>query len=223
MKLKVNRTIDGIILSEPHDVYPVMDVSRLLVKKMACENPGTALDMGTGTGYIGIYLAKHGFDVMVSDINPEALSIAHDNAGRNNVSLQAVESDLFENIPSKFDYIVFAMPNFIGGGRMMKFAQFLVAKLLHDTLGAYYEKWDYRLFAKKSHELRKGLVKALMEGSPSHLNENGRVYLLVFEIDLDNLIKPMCEALPLKIIEIDLINPANRYYIVVLEKEENRE
>ena len=218
MKLSITRTIDDLTICEPYDVYPVVEESRLLAKKVAQNQTGTLLDMGTGTGYIGIYLAKHGWSVTLSDINPEAISIANKNARCNGVSLKAAVSNLFENIPSKFDTIVFALPNIIPGSRLMKLTQFLVGKLLHNTLGAFYEKWDYRFFSKTSFHQRKGLVIEFLKACPDHLEDNGKVYLLLFDIDLNKLVKPICYKVSMEVVEETLVNPANSYYLAVLQK-----
>ena len=42
--------------------------------------PGRALDMGTGTGYIGLYLAQRGWQVDAVDVSPRAVELAQANA-----------------------------------------------------------------------------------------------------------------------------------------------
>ena len=67
------------------------------------------LDMGTGSGIIGIEAAKQGAEVIAADINPEAIEAAGNNAGDVS-SIEFVESDLFENIDGKFDFLLFNPP-----------------------------------------------------------------------------------------------------------------
>jgi release factor glutamine methyltransferase len=65
------------------------------------------LDLCTGTGCVGISLAKlAGIRVTCSDISREAISLAKENAEFNEVDVSFVESDLFERVPEKFDLIV---------------------------------------------------------------------------------------------------------------------
>lgn len=69
------------------------------------------LDMCTGTGAIIISLAKYLKDYNIkyfaSDVSIKALDIAKENALRNNVEINFIESDLFTNIKNiKFDIIV---------------------------------------------------------------------------------------------------------------------
>ncbi|MBP3255462.1 MAG: peptide chain release factor N(5)-glutamine methyltransferase [Clostridia bacterium] len=66
------------------------------------------LDICTGSGAIGISIAKNVNDatVTLSDISNKALEIAKKNAKQNDVNVSFIESDMFENISEKFDIIV---------------------------------------------------------------------------------------------------------------------
>lgn len=66
------------------------------------------LDMCTGSGCIAISLAKYiqGSKVDAVDISKEALLIAKENAEINNVKINFIYSNLFENVFEKYDLIV---------------------------------------------------------------------------------------------------------------------
>lgn len=66
------------------------------------------LDMCTGSGCIGISLAKKikKAKVTVVDISHSALEIATKNAKENNVNIEIIESDMFKDIKEKYDVIV---------------------------------------------------------------------------------------------------------------------
>ena len=67
----------------------------------------SVLDLCTGSGCIGIALAKHGGNVTACDISLNALKTAKENAIINDVdNFKTVESNLFEKINEKFDIIV---------------------------------------------------------------------------------------------------------------------
>lgn len=67
------------------------------------------LDLGTGSGVIGITLAleRPCWSVTLSDISPAALAVARENAQRHQLALPLVESDLFANLADqRYDVIV---------------------------------------------------------------------------------------------------------------------
>lgn len=66
------------------------------------------LDLCTGSGCIAISLAKYLENVLVTavDISDKALSVAKENAEKNKVSIQWIQSNLFENIMETYDIIV---------------------------------------------------------------------------------------------------------------------
>ncbi|CAM4239034.1 peptide chain release factor N(5)-glutamine methyltransferase [Jeotgalicoccus halotolerans] len=63
----------------------------------------TVVDIGTGTGAIGLTLAKHWTSnkVIVTDISPGALSTARENGRRLGVSAEYLEGSLFEPLVDK--------------------------------------------------------------------------------------------------------------------------
>lgn len=80
------------------------------------DEPLRVLDLGTGSGVIGITLKleRPNWHVTASDISSEALGVATQNAQRLNADIHFVQSDLFENLVGvKFDLIV-TNPPYIG-------------------------------------------------------------------------------------------------------------
>lgn len=68
---------------------------------------GKMLDVGCGYGVIGIYLAKK-FNISLDmvDVNKRALHLAKMNAKENKVSCHIFESDVYEKVTDKYDYII---------------------------------------------------------------------------------------------------------------------
>ncbi len=78
-----------------------------LIKKNNFKN---ILEIGTGSGIIGIHLVKNSnVKVLATDISKEALEIAKINAKNLNVDFnryELIESNVFENIKGEFDLII---------------------------------------------------------------------------------------------------------------------
>ena len=98
-----------ICISGHPDVYEPSEDTFLLLGALG-EAEGRALEIGTGSGIVAIYLAKMGHEVVATDINPHALGLARANARRNGVEIGAVRADLFDGIKGRFDTIVFNPP-----------------------------------------------------------------------------------------------------------------
>lgn len=93
-------------------VYQPREDSQLLAKYvLECDlEEKNCLDMGTGTGIIaGKMVRSDAKNVVAADINPEAVEEASEKLKEyENVNVK--ESDLFENIDGKFDFIAFNPP-----------------------------------------------------------------------------------------------------------------
>ncbi len=67
----------------------------------------SVLDIGTGSGAIAVSIAKYTkANVTAVDISKGAIETAIKNAKNNNVCVNFIESDLFENVEGSFDVIV---------------------------------------------------------------------------------------------------------------------
>jgi len=105
--VKQDHTLDISFTSE---VYNPSDDSFLLLKVMQVAPGQSFLDMGCGTGILGIHAAKLGAEVVAADVNPHAVECAKRNASANDVKIRVVESDLFSRVPGYFDVISFNPP-----------------------------------------------------------------------------------------------------------------
>ena len=91
-------------------MYDPSDDSYLLLKVVEVRSGETFLEVGSGTGLVAVHAAKLGAKVVASDTSPHAVACTRRNAARNNVRLEAVQSDLFENVGGIFDVIAFNPP-----------------------------------------------------------------------------------------------------------------
>jgi methylase of polypeptide subunit release factors len=103
-----------------HDSVGVCGVrndTRMLAEAAAASSsPGRALDLGAGTGYVGLYLAQRGWQVDAVDVSPRAVELAQANAERNGLAgddpggMRVYLSNLFDQVAGQFDVIAFNPP-----------------------------------------------------------------------------------------------------------------
>jgi release factor glutamine methyltransferase len=92
------------------EVYNPSDDSFLLLRAVEVSPGESFLEMGTGSGLIALHAAKLGAKVTAVDINPKAVDCAKRNAARNQLAIEVLRSDLFENVTGTFDVIAFNPP-----------------------------------------------------------------------------------------------------------------
>jgi len=75
------------------------------------------LDMCCGSGALGVAIAKNmaNVEVVLADINAKAIRLAKKNIKKNNVRVQVIKSNLFQNINNKFNIVV-CNPPYIPSG-----------------------------------------------------------------------------------------------------------
>ncbi|EID10013.1 hypothetical protein MXEN_18759 [Mycobacterium xenopi RIVM700367] len=78
----------------PWDGHPQSPVLRGLIEGPNALPPGSALDVGCGTGDASIYLAQHGWQVTGVDFVPKALDKARAKAQAANVAVNFVRADV---------------------------------------------------------------------------------------------------------------------------------
>lgn len=102
----------GPSLSIPSEVYEPAEDSELLAYHSQ-NLKGKILEIGTGSGLTAILNAKRNpsNQITATDINPEALECAKKNANANGATgICFLNSDLFQKIGGKFNYIIFNPP-----------------------------------------------------------------------------------------------------------------
>lgn len=102
--IKVNKKV----LIPRRETEELVEKTMEHLKKLFPNKEINILDIGTGSGCIPITLKKHFPKSKVSavDISQEALKVAVDNSISNNVDINFIHSDLFENISDKYHCII---------------------------------------------------------------------------------------------------------------------
>ena len=112
-----------------------------LVKKQLLTKPARILDVGCGSGVIGLTLSKDlGSDceqLTLADLSTEALSLCEQNRKALEVKATLIESNLFSSITGTFDLIVANLP-YIANGERVK----LEPEVLHDPRMALFSGSD---------------------------------------------------------------------------------
>ena len=104
MSLKFN-VRPGVLIPRPDTETLVEKAISMLKNK---KSPAV-LDIGTGSGCVGISIAKYlsGAEVTLLDISDTALSVAKENAEENSVGVSFIKCDILSEIPvGKYDMIV---------------------------------------------------------------------------------------------------------------------
>lgn len=168
---------ENVLIPQPDTEILVEEV---LEKIKDTKNEMSILDICTGSGAIGISLAKNidNVNVTMSDISEEALKIAQKNAKTNNVldKCEFIKSNMFENIENTYDVIVSNPP-------------YIKSKVIK-TLGK--EVQNEPLIALDGGEDGLDFYKIIIQTAYKHLKKNG---ILALEIGYDqkeeviNLIK----------------------------------
>lgn len=138
-------------------VYEPMEDSILLAEIVEKKSRGEVLDVGTGSGFQSFVASKKAKHVTGVDIRKESVKTAEINAKRNNVkNAKFTQSDLFERVSGRFDVIIFNPP-------------YLPEKQdLYDGS----EQWA-------GGETGREVIKRFSSGVSEHLNENGKILMVV--------------------------------------------
>jgi release factor glutamine methyltransferase len=103
-----------LVFEVSENVYEPSEDTFLFAENLYVKPNTRVLDMGTGSGILGINAAKKAAEVLAVDINPHALLCAKQNAKLNGVKekMEFLRSDLFLclDAAAKFDLILFNSP-----------------------------------------------------------------------------------------------------------------
>lgn len=175
--LKIN--VNEFTLIPRYETEYLIELTLKEIKKMSLDNP-KILDLCTGSGAIGLTLKSllPSSEVTLSDISKDALMVANKNKNELDLDVNIIESDLFKNIPGKFDVIISNPPYVMTNETLPK-------EVLYEPHLALYSG-------------PKGIdhIEEIFKNIKSHLNNK---YLIALEIneksepDITNLIKTYFE------------------------------
>ena len=124
-------------------------------------NNNKVLDLGAGSGAVGIILALLNPDIQVdlADICPKALKVAQINIDKYNLGkrVKCIQSDLFKNIKNKYDFII-TNPPYVSAKEYTT----LVAESFHEPALSLRSEKDGLKY-----------IKSIIEEAPKYLNSKG--------------------------------------------------
>lgn len=91
-------------------IYQPDEDTFLFTKIISEQVKSPILELGSGSGYTGIYLLKRKFKVDFSDINKNSIKIINKNIKLNNLKAKVINSNLFDKIKERYNTIIFNPP-----------------------------------------------------------------------------------------------------------------
>jgi len=142
---------NDIAIEVPEGIYYPREDSMLLAEAIESMDlrGKSCLEIGCGSGFLSILMAKSGAVVTAVDINPKAVETARKNADINGINIQFEVSDMFASVKNKYDIIVFNSP--------------------------YLPKDEY---SDITYSGGVEIVERFISQAKSHLNEGGKILLL---------------------------------------------
>ena len=92
------------------DTFPPSNFTTSLINRLEINKGEAVLDVGCGTGIIGIYAAKNGANVYATDISKHAIEQAKINATSNEVTINFSQGAYFADYKNNFNKIVANLP-----------------------------------------------------------------------------------------------------------------
>lgn len=152
------KNVKGVV--NPNVFHPQFTIStRILLDFIDGEDlkEKNLLELGCGTGLISTYAAIKGAKVLASDVNELALENAQLNAKNNDVEIETVNSNLFQNIlKQQFDFIIINPP-------------YYPKQAKNDIEKAWFCGEDFEYF------------KELFQQLPNYFNDESKVVMILSE------------------------------------------
>lgn len=174
--------LSDLVIMDRSGVCSIRNDTKLLAEIAAnSQKPGYALDLGTGTGYVGLYLAQRGWQVDAIDISPRAIELAQANAQRNGLPVRIFYSDLFDQVTNQYDLIAFNPPMWPHETEWSRLitnsirTSMVISDLLMNSVGKFFESY------------RKNYLHQVLDQSFTRLTPHGHIILAISQKEIQDL------------------------------------
>lgn len=140
------------------------------------------LELGTGSGYITIYLINKGLKGIATEISDKAIECSNNNFNIFNIQLKTIKSDLYSNVEGKYNLIVFNPPT---GGNESEFDR-KVKNFFRTKLPFIYLLLEKPYFYLNRNKIAKFMINLINE-TKDHLNPNGVLLVSIPKLDFKYL------------------------------------
>ena len=184
----VGATLPPLDIHDSVGVCGVRNDTRTLAEAAAASpTPGRALDLGAGTGYVGLYLAQRGWQVDAVDVSPRAVELAQANAERNGLagdgpgSMRVYLSNLFDQVEGPFDVIAFNPPMRPDETELSRIVTSLLRRSPRVSAALM------RLAGARFEGSRSGFLAAVAASARQYLRPQGRLVLAISDDEAGEL------------------------------------
>lgn len=180
---------DEIVIRNALGVCSVEEDTRILAQVAADVAPagGHVLDLGTGTGYVAIYLAQRGLRVDAVDISSRALALARENIEANRVSVNLLRSDMLEDVRGPYDVIAFNPPMNPGESELTRVVTSFLRR--HQSIA----NWLMNTFDRFFDDSRVAFLVGFLDRTHDYLTRDGCVVLEATRLEIDELAQRMTD------------------------------
>ncbi len=176
------RNFTDIVIKSKLGVSPSGDDTKFVAEHANKLNFKSALDIGTGTGVIAIYLVKNGHNCDGTDVNPLAVECAIMNAKRNNCKINFFVSNLFDNVKKKYDLIIFNAPlGSYSSPFMNKYLEIIKSIFPRHK---FESKMVHKTVFKLTKNQRKNLITRFFDSVKQFQTSNGKILLSIHTPEL---------------------------------------
>lgn len=167
-------------------VFPPSPHGSFFAQNFRVTQNETVMDVGTGTGILGILAAKLGGKVYATDISSDAIKLAKQNAERNRVIIDFRLGKYFAGFDGEFDVILANLP------------QEIVHKSYQKTIGSKLTK-SFSGGQNGNQQLLE-----FLDIAKEHMHNNSRFYVIVYTVtDYSKTIRKIVENYNAKLIAFD--------------------